>query len=92
MKPELLKKIWQPLPFLSPIEISYSNMNGVRESRLGYTGRLVEEIPDIWKKDTSLPPYIEIYTLLDKNNCPTQSIDIRVRDIFLISYLTPFKQ
>lgn len=73
------------------VEVYYTNQQGNQETRPGYFMRIMDtplqDIPDQYRpafgegKEHPLPPYIELGTLLDRNQVPINSIDIRVEDI-----------
>ena len=90
MELDELKKIKSALPTQSGIvEIRYRNAHGNYETKPGYFVEIfdtpIDEIPEMWREQfnrehTELP-FIELYTFLDRNQCPKEPLEIRVQDI-----------
>ena len=81
-----IKQIKESLPRFSGsglVEITYRKTPHSRETRPGYLGRILEEIPEqymgVYK---AKPPLVELFTSLDRNQVHQDSIDIRVEDIY----------
>lgn len=95
MESKEVRELFSKLPTESKIvEVYYKNPYGNYEARPGYLIRVFDtplaEIPEQWRgnfgegKEHPLPPYIELGTMLDRNQVPIKAVDIRLEDIIKI--------
>ena len=66
------------------IEYQRKDEEHVRAVRLGYFQRLVEELPDEWKRGHPEPPFVEIAHSKDKNGVPCDLKEYNLDDILFV--------